>query len=262
MQDMLPPGTWCTDWAFDRAVATSGARSFLDVGCGEGRVAASLCARGLRGIGLEPAPEAAAICREALSAELADGRFTLHPCSVEDAPELPPVDLAYSQMVLEHIPDDVGLLRTMAARVRPGGTVIAIVPARPECWGSEDDLAGHVRRYDRASLTRLFTSAGLGAVEIASLNVPVSNVLKSLSNRAVDQHNGARRDLELDDRTRLSGLRDIPFKNRFPGWARLVLNPVIMWPLCQLQRVFFNSDRGLVLIAVGRRATATAEATP
>lgn len=254
MQVMLPPGTWCTDWAFLRAVAASGARTFLEVGSGEGRVAAALCAQGLTGHGVDPSPEAVAICRRELADEIATGRFTLHAGVLGDMPAHEPVDLVYSQMVLEHVPDDVALVREMVTHVRPGGTVLAVVPARPECWGAEDELAGHVRRYERTTLTSLFAAAGLESISVSSLNVPVSNLLHSLSDRAVAHHNQVREKLELADRTRLSGLRDIPFKNRFPSWARLALNSITMWPLCQLQRAFFATDHGLVLLGRGQRA--------
>lgn len=256
METMRAPGTWCTDWAFMKAVADSGARTFIEVGSGEGRVAAMLCDRGLTGVGIEPAPEVAVRCRERLIAELSEGRFRLHQGLLSDCPDLEPADLVYSQMVLEHIVDDLALVQDMVRVLKPGGTLLAVVPARPERWGAEDDLAGHVRRYRREGLNKLFTAAGLGDVEVASLNVPVSNLLHRFSDRAVARANQERAGATLDHRTRLSGVRDIPYKDRFPAWAGLVLNPLMMWPLCQLQRAFFDSEHGLVLLARGRLAAA------
>jgi len=257
---MLPPGTWCTDWAFLREVEASGARSFLEVGCGEGRLAQILCARGLVGIGVEPSPEAAARCRLRLAAERATRRFHLHEGTLGDLAITQPVDLVYSQMVLEHVTDDLALVRAMTHAARPGGTLIAVVPARPERWGREDELSGHLRRYDRLALIQLFLGAGLESVAVKSLNVPVSNLLHRLSDAVVARHLAPRADLAVADRTRLSGLRDIPLKHRFPAWCRFVLNPVAMWPFCQLQRAFFDTDRGHVLLAVGRREGAGREA--
>ena len=258
LQEMQPPGTWCTDWAFLRAVDESGARNFLEVGCGEGRVAGELVDLGLWGYGIDPSAEAVRRCRLRLAVPLASRRFRLFHGTLQEFEPEHPVDLVYSQMVLEHVADDLALVRDMIRCVRPDGTVIAVVPARPERWGPEDDLSGHLRRYDRESLTLLFRAAGLKDIEIKSLNVPVSNVLRRLSEQAVGEGLAERSDLDTAHRTELSGLRDVPYKNRFPAWCRLVLNRTVMWPFCQLQRAFFGSDRGLVLMATGRVTAAVA----
>ncbi|GLZ81369.1 methyltransferase [Actinorhabdospora filicis] len=68
---------------------------------------------------------------------------------------------AVAYNVLEHIPDDVAALRSMAAMVRPGGAVIVFVPAFPLLMSDFDRAVGHVRRYRRASLRKAFEDAGL-----------------------------------------------------------------------------------------------------
>jgi len=259
MEEMKAPGTWCTDWAFFREVAASGARRFLEIGCGEGRVSEALCEFGLTGVGVEPAPEAAARCRIRLAPHLAARRFSLYNGTAQELSLEEPVDLVFSQMVLEHVDDDLALVQEMTRHLAPGGTLIAVVPARPECWGAEDDLSGHLRRYSRNSLSRLFIGAGLSDITVKSLNVPVSNMLQRYSEQAVSRGIGQRLELGVGEQTELSGLRDIPFKNQFPEWCRLVLNPVVMWPLCQIQRAFFASDQGLVLMATGTTTLAAAQ---
>jgi SAM-dependent methyltransferase len=259
MQEMLPPGTWCTDWAFLREVDASGAHSFFEVGCGEGRLAEILCARGLVGVGVEPSPEAAARCRLRLAARRTERQFRVYECDLADFEPDHLVDLIFSQMVLEHVRDDLAMVRSMGRLVRPGGTVIAVVPGRPECWGCEDELSGHLRRYDRCGLRHLFQAAGLDQVTVKSLNVPVTNLLSRVSNAVVARHLAPRAGLSATEQTQLSGLRDIPLKNHFPAWCRLVLNPVVMWPFGHLQRAFFDTDRGHVLLAVGHRAAGNRE---
>ncbi|HOX26196.1 MAG TPA: class I SAM-dependent methyltransferase [Candidatus Krumholzibacteria bacterium] len=260
MEELLPPGTWCTDWAFLREVDRCGARSFVEVGCGEGRLGAVLCERGLVGVGVEPSPEAAARCRLRLAGWRAERRFRLHEGPLADLELDRPADLVFSQMVLEHVADDLALVRSMLRHVRPGGTVIAVVPGRPERWGAEDELSGHLRRYDRLDLAQLFLAAGLDEISVKSLNVPVTNLLHRVSDAVVARHLAPRAGLDQATLTRLSGLSETPLKHRFPAWFRLVLNPVAMWPFCHLQRAFFDGDRGHVLMAVGRRAAADREA--
>ena len=56
----------------------------------------------------------------------------------------------------------------------------------------------------------------------------------------------------LREQTELSGIREIPFKTVFPAWFRLILNRVTLYPLFILQRLFYRTNLGLTLLAVGR----------
>ncbi|GIG64136.1 class I SAM-dependent methyltransferase [Phytomonospora endophytica] len=76
--------------------------------------------------------------------------------------------LAYN--VLEHIPDDVAALRTMARLVRPGGKVVILVPAFPMLMSDFDVRVGHVRRYRRSTLRKAFTDAGLRVEKLHHVN--------------------------------------------------------------------------------------------
>ncbi len=71
------------------------------------------------------------------------------------------LDTVVALNVVEHIADDVGALRTMAALVRPGGRVIVLVPALQALYGSLDRELGHHRRYSRRTLGRAFATAGI-----------------------------------------------------------------------------------------------------
>ena len=63
--------------------------------------------------------------------------------------------------VLEHIPDDVGALRTFAELLRPGGCVVLVVPAFPSAMSAFDRAIGHQRRYRRRTLRAAVEQAGL-----------------------------------------------------------------------------------------------------
>ena len=68
---------------------------------------------------------------------------------------------AYSLNVFEHIEDDVGALRQLAARCKPGARVFILVPANPKLWTAMDTLVGHRRRYMPNTLRALAEHAGL-----------------------------------------------------------------------------------------------------
>ena len=89
-----------------------------------------------------------------------------------DAGQLPfrgrPFGLVCAFDVIEHLADDVGMLREIAERlVGPGGLVCVTVPAGPELWSYFDEEARHRRRYSRAQLVERLEAAGF-AVEYAT----------------------------------------------------------------------------------------------
>jgi SAM-dependent methyltransferase len=95
-------------------------------------------------------------------------RGTLHDC----LPELrqSPFDVAVTVNVLEHIPDDVGVLVGLKEAVRVDGTVLILVPALPVLYGAADANFGHVRRYTRKGLAESLRAAGLSTVSIQYFN--------------------------------------------------------------------------------------------
>jgi SAM-dependent methyltransferase len=74
--------------------------------------------------------------------------------------------------VLEHIEDDVGVLEAARRLVRPGGTVVMLVPAFPFAAGAFDRRVGHVRRYTKRTLADAFDRAGLPVEDIYYVNAP------------------------------------------------------------------------------------------
>jgi SAM-dependent methyltransferase len=78
--------------------------------------------------------------------------------------EAPPVrrascDVVLALDVIEHLDDDAGALAEMAACVRPGGFLLATVPAFPSLWGDQDVVSHHKRRYTARSLVGAFERA-------------------------------------------------------------------------------------------------------
>lgn len=63
--------------------------------------------------------------------------------------------------VLEHLEKDEESLRSLAARLAPGGKLVLTVPALQFLWSSHDKRHHHHRRYSRASLSEALTRAGL-----------------------------------------------------------------------------------------------------
>ena len=69
-------------------------------------------------------------------------------------------DVVLMMDVLEHVDDDVALLKDYLAKAKPGTTFIVTVPAFEFLWSSHDDFLEHRRRYTIRSLRETIRRAG------------------------------------------------------------------------------------------------------
>jgi SAM-dependent methyltransferase len=103
----------------ERTVGRPG--SVLDVGCGTGDFLSALHQRGWRVAGVDPIQEATELARErgldVRTATLEDSGIPTGACDVVSAIH-----------VLEHVPDALGFLQTLARWARPGGHVVVESP--------------------------------------------------------------------------------------------------------------------------------------
>jgi SAM-dependent methyltransferase len=86
-----------------------------------------------------------------------------------DACDLPiadqSVDLAVTVNLLEHVTDDGLALREIVRILRPGGRMVAVVPAGPRTYDYYDRFLGHERRYAKRELWDKCSGAGLRPVD-------------------------------------------------------------------------------------------------
>jgi SAM-dependent methyltransferase len=255
-----PPGTWCTHQAIRELIIAFRAkgvppRTFIEVGCGDGRLASVLCGLGMRGVGIDFSAAAIESTQKELAPWIDKGSYQV---LLGDFAALPlpekEFDLGVSIMVMEHIADDQAFLTRLISLVRPRGHLIIGVPARMDRWNVEDETVGHLRRYERPNLDKLLIGAGLEDVSIWSVGVPTANLLFHLGNFFIRRSGSElkKTDQPLREQTEQSGIREIPFKTVFPAWFQLLLNRITLFPLFLLQRRFYGTGLGLILIASGR----------
>jgi SAM-dependent methyltransferase len=70
-------------------------------------------------------------------------------------------DLVLLMDVIEHVDDDVGLIRCYSAPARPGARFVVSVPAFSWMWSPHDDFLEHRRRYTLDQATDALSAAGL-----------------------------------------------------------------------------------------------------
>lgn len=73
-------------------------------------------------------------------------------------------DVVFLLDVLEHIPDQIEVLRQIRNTMKPGGLLFVTTPALNFFWTHNDDLARHQRRYSKADFRLLGTDANLAFV--------------------------------------------------------------------------------------------------
>ncbi len=246
---VLPPGTLLQLMYLRERLRALPPGRFIEIGPGAGHISALLLALGWQGSGYEFAPPSAERLRQRFAPEIAAGRYLVAASDWLEEAGTEPCDLVLSCMVMEHLdtPAEQRFLGRARASLRAGGRMIAIVPASPAHWGIEDEIAGHYRRYTLPSAQSRFSAGGFRILHAAGLTFPVSNLLLPLSNALVRRSEAAKLSLSMLERTRRSGMRDVPMKTRFPAALGLLLNPVMLYPLHLLQKLFRHSPRALVL---------------
>ena len=147
--------------AFRRWPPQSGA--VLDVGAGNGFVAAALAAAGFPVVPVEPNPAGAANAvrrglQHVVRGSLASAGFR--------AGSVAGIGLFD---VLEHVPDESSFLAEARRCLMAGGRMYLTVPAYDVLWSAEDETGGHYRRYSKRQLRRTLEAAGFTAEYVTGL---------------------------------------------------------------------------------------------
>jgi SAM-dependent methyltransferase len=205
----------------------------LDAGCGSGRTLPELERYG-KVSGIELNPETADVARARGEYDVRVGRLEQLPW--DDAT----FDLITCLDVIEHTPDDRVALGELRRVCKPGGYLVATVPAYPALWSEHDVANHHYRRYLRDTLRGAAVGAGWDIQRLTSFNsvmlAPAAAV--RLAQRRREPRPGPHR----------------PNLRIGPGW----LNGVLERPFALEARVLSRGHTlpvGLSLLAVMRNPT-------
>lgn len=124
----------------------------LDVGCGTGAILAG-ASQLFDAYGMDASPRAIEFCRKRGLTKLFIGNLDGYPSG-----DL--FDIITLFDVIEHIDDDLGVLKLAYSRLNSSGHMLVTVPAYQWLWSSHDEVNHHKRRYTRSQLRRLVANAG------------------------------------------------------------------------------------------------------
>jgi len=138
--------------ALRRALGDYQPRHILDVGAGSGFFSRVL---------LRDTSAQSAVCVDTGYADDRSERYCDKRLDFSRTIPAAEADLVLLIDVLEHVDDDVGLLRDVVSRTAPQARFIVSVPAFSWLWSRHDEFLGHRRRYTRTHLRRVLAAAGL-----------------------------------------------------------------------------------------------------
>jgi SAM-dependent methyltransferase len=215
---------------------------FLEIGCGTGNVLKALapvCERGML-VGMDLYAEGLRFARRRVSSPLLQADLCNPPFHCQ-------IDVIGMFDVLEHIPDDLGVLKDLWEMLANNGALILTVPAFQSLFSYFDLASHHVRRYDLAGLSGVLLKAGFKIEYIGYYMATLFPIVWLGRKLAVLN----RRKTPLDDKSiqelSINELKIIP-----------VINGLLSWVLA-LETGFITRHKqlpfGTSLICVARKQT-------
>lgn len=127
-------------------------RSILDVGAGSGYFSKAL---------LEATPATRAVCVDLGYDVERDESVAGKPIAFRKSLANSDAELVLMMDVIEHVEDDVGIVRDYASKVASGTHFVVTVPAFMWLWSGHDVFLEHYRRYTLRQLEGVLEAAGL-----------------------------------------------------------------------------------------------------
>ncbi|MEM9023040.1 MAG: class I SAM-dependent methyltransferase [Bacteroidota bacterium] len=232
-----------------RKLKKAGKGSFVEVGAGNGYLSGLLLKAGFTGHGVDLNESACENNRTNNAAAIASGAYSVHHGDFFGLDVK--ADIIISSMVIEHLPEEDldRYFQHCRSILNPNGVIITLVPASMKYWGIEDEIAGHMKRYEFEDFQQLESRHDLQLRHVSGLTFPLSNVFFGLSNRLVRKGESDKLEMSQKEKTVYTGNRDVAYKTTFPTFLNIILNPVVMYPFHVLQMLFHRNRNSMVIYA-------------
>lgn len=208
-------------------------KHILDVGCGDGFFTLKLNKLGYKIDSTDISSEAIA----ALERRIKMTNTTNINVYCTDLLEFDPpqkYDLIICLEVLEHIKNDIKVLKLFNSWLKKDGLLILSVPHRQDMWNYTDEIGGHFRRYSKSDLRKKLKSANFEIEEIFDYGFPF---IRLFANRICAP-------AEKMQKTKIN-----PPKNSFLSRSA----SKILQNMCKLDSLFINNNKGIDIIAIAKK---------
>ncbi len=138
--------------------------------------------------------------------------------------------------VMEHVEQDEEFMSKIYNLLIDGGQVIISVPARNKYWSIDDELVGHIKRYEKNDLLNLFESIGFKNINIISYGYPFVNWLRFMRIALAKTEYKHRHHISQIQLTQESN------QNKVPSFLRIFANKYLFLPFNILARRFNRFD--------------------
>ncbi len=226
-------------------------KTFLEIGCGNGVVSNVLLKNGYCGVGLDINELALGINQKINNSYILSGSYEITRSNFFEYEFRQKFDIIIAHMVLEHFDSaqvDAFFERSKQL-LEKDGIIVVIVPSNMKHWGIEDEVAGHMRRYNLDDFIVLGKQFDLKLIYHTFLTYPLANLLSTLSNYIVAKKESHLMTLSKDDQTINSGLRGLMYKTEFPDYFRFIINKFMLYPFILLQKLFKANENSMILYA-------------
>ena len=218
----------------------------IEFGCGAGTLLYELENLGFQCIGCEFSEKASSIAAKI------NGRNKIFV--KERKTWINQFDFILAFEVLEHIEDDMEVLKRWTNYLRPEGRIIISVPAHPRKWNQSDLWAGHFRRYSKSDIYELLDSANLKMLQLENYGFPLQNMIRPIRNyfHKRQLRNEKNKDFEITNQSKGSGIKR-SFEIKFFKYQNSILGQVFFKLCICIQNVCIKTNFGNGYIVYGRK---------
>ncbi len=218
--------------------------TFLETGAGTGYMTRKFLDKGYSGACYELSEEARSQIRDNLS------MYNDHMDVLDSLEQLGNKEFDYllSFEVLEHIENDAEALEAWTRHLKPNGRLLLSVPAHQRKFSTDDEMVGHVRRYERSELKELLQNAGYTDIEMINYGFPITEITRPLGNY-INRKETVSETTDAVELSKQSSYSRKPSARRFI--ARVGEKPIL--PFTAVQRLFYHRDWGDGIVATARK---------
>ena len=237
------------DSCFESLIRSWKPGNFLEIGPGLGNTAKFFLKKGFKGACFDISKKS----REMLIVNLREYTPSLKVIENLSLVEKGSFDYLFIFDVIEHVEDDLLMLKEFTEYLKEGGILLISVPAHKKEFGKSDELMGHFRRYEKNELCELMKSCGYNEITVLNYGFPLVNLtlrginlLYRLLGNKEDSDYGT---LSMSERAQKSGVESPDIVNKLSFF----FNRFTVLPFIFLQRLFLKKDWGVAYIAYARK---------